>query len=162
MRKGTFWLVWGLGFGPLLLATLMYWSGLGVPDGRTHHGQLLADGSSVDDWQLLGQDGRRWQGPQQWQLLLTAPGDCSDCALWLERLPNLWTAIGKERDRVDWHLVSVTPLPDALVSKRVAELGPGLWVVDPLGNLVLRYDLSVTPQGVLEDLRKLLKLSNVG
>ncbi len=162
MRRGTFWLVWGLGFGPLLLAVLMYWSGVGVPDGRTHHGELVADGRSVSEWQLRDSGGHPWQGFEQWQLLLTVPADCTDCTGWIERMPNLWTAIGKERDRVEWHLVKLSPSSDALVSARVAELGPGLWVVDPLGNLVLRYDLSATPQGVLEDMRKLLKLSNVG
>ncbi|NVK42892.1 MAG: hypothetical protein HWE39_16745 [Oceanospirillaceae bacterium] len=162
MRKGTFWLIWGLGFGPLLLAVVMYWSGIGVPDGRTHHGELLADGALVGDWQLEDKSGEAWQGAEQWQLLLTVPNDCQQCAGWVESMPNLWTAIGKERDRVQWHLVTLSPTQGALTSKRVAELGAGLWIVDPLGNLVLRYDLGVSPQGVLDDMRKLLKLSNLG
>ncbi|MFC6671019.1 hypothetical protein [Marinobacterium aestuariivivens] len=162
MRKGTFWLIWGLGAGPLLLAVLMYWSGVGVPQGRTHHGVLLADGARIDGWQLQNAGGEHWRGEAKWQLFLTVPADCTRCMGWLERMPNLWTAIGKERERVGWHRVSATAVGDVLGSKRVKELGGALWVVDPLGNLVLRYDLDVEPQGVLEDMRRLLKLSKVG
>jgi hypothetical protein len=37
-----------------------------------------------------------------------------------------------------------------------------LFVVDPLGNLVMRYDVRKEPAGLLDDLRKLLKLSHIG
>lgn len=35
-------------------------------------------------------------------------------------------------------------------------------LVDPLGNLMLRFDPAVGPEGILSDLEKLLKLSSVG
>ena len=44
----------------------------------------------------------------------------------------------------------------------VGETGPQLWIVDPHGNLVLRYDAKVNGKHVLDDLRHLLKLSNIG
>jgi hypothetical protein len=37
-----------------------------------------------------------------------------------------------------------------------------LYVVDPLGNLVMRYDAREDPKGLLTDLKKLLKLSHIG
>ena len=37
-----------------------------------------------------------------------------------------------------------------------------LFVVDPLGNLVMSYDVRGDPHGLLEDLKKLLKLSHIG
>ena len=42
------------------------------------------------------------------------------------------------------------------------EPGPQLWIVDPHGNLVLRYDVKAKGKHVLDDLRHLLKLSNIG
>jgi hypothetical protein len=39
---------------------------------------------------------------------------------------------------------------------------PHLWIIDPHGNLVLRYDPSVKGKDLLNDLRHLLKLSNIG
>ena len=37
-----------------------------------------------------------------------------------------------------------------------------LYVVDPLGNLMMSYDVRTDPHGLLEDLRKLLRLSHIG
>jgi hypothetical protein len=37
-----------------------------------------------------------------------------------------------------------------------------LFVVDPLGNLMMSYDSRQNPKGLLEDLRKLLRLSHIG
>jgi hypothetical protein len=37
-----------------------------------------------------------------------------------------------------------------------------LYIVDPLGNLVMRYDTRTEPRGLLDDLKKLLKLSHIG
>lgn len=36
------------------------------------------------------------------------------------------------------------------------------FMVDPLGNLMMRYDASVSAKGIAKDLRKLLKVSQVG
>lgn len=37
-----------------------------------------------------------------------------------------------------------------------------LYIVDPLGNLVMSYDARADPHGLLEDLQKLLRLSHIG
>ena len=37
-----------------------------------------------------------------------------------------------------------------------------LYIVDPLGNLVMSYDVRQNPHGLLEDLKKLLRLSHIG
>lgn len=37
-----------------------------------------------------------------------------------------------------------------------------LFIVDPLGNLMMRYDVRRNPRGLLIDLRKLLALSDIG
>ena len=37
-----------------------------------------------------------------------------------------------------------------------------LYVIDPLGNVVMRYDTRESPRGLLTDLKKLLKLSHIG
>ena len=37
-----------------------------------------------------------------------------------------------------------------------------LFIVDPLGNLMMRYDARQNPKGLLEDLKKLLALSHIG
>jgi hypothetical protein len=37
-----------------------------------------------------------------------------------------------------------------------------VYVVDPLGNLMMRFDIAQNPRGLLDDLNKLLKLSHIG
>jgi hypothetical protein len=162
MRKSTFWWVFGVGAVPLIMATLMYLTGVGIPLGRTHHGELIADGRTVSDWSLTTEAGESWQMEARWQLLLTQPQGCQDCADWVGKMPNLHMALGKERDRVEWHEVFQIPVKHGLYSEQVPQLGAAIWVIDPLGNLVLRYELDQAPQGVLDDLRKLLKLSKLG
>jgi hypothetical protein len=42
------------------------------------------------------------------------------------------------------------------------DLPHSLFVIDPLGNIVLRFDVRSNPRGLLEDMKKLLKLSHIG
>ena len=44
----------------------------------------------------------------------------------------------------------------------VAAPGHTLYVVDPLGNLMMSYDARQNSRGLLEDLQKLLRLSHIG
>ena len=37
-----------------------------------------------------------------------------------------------------------------------------LFIVDPLGNLMMSYDVRRNPRGLLDDLKKLLRLSQIG
>ena len=63
--------------------------------------------------------------------------------------------------------VKVEEVPDGpesalLAAFPAADRASSLYVVDPLGNLVLRYDVRQSPKGLLSDLQKLLKLSHIG
>ncbi len=49
---------------------------------------------------------------------------------------------------------------DALPARRSRQ--HTLFIVDPLGNLVMRFDVRTDPRGLLDDLKKLLKLSHIG
>jgi hypothetical protein len=42
------------------------------------------------------------------------------------------------------------------------ERAQSLFIVDPLGNLMMRYDVRQNPKGLLQDLKKLLSLSHIG
>ncbi len=53
---------------------------------------------------------------------------------------------------------------DSLKYDKAVPAGQGaqLWIVDPHGNLVLRYDAKSKGKDILTDLRLLLKLSQIG
>jgi len=39
---------------------------------------------------------------------------------------------------------------------------PGIYIVDPHGNLMMSYPASGSARGLLKDLERLLRLSNIG
>jgi hypothetical protein len=43
-----------------------------------------------------------------------------------------------------------------------ATAGRWIYLLDPLGNLLMRYPVAVEPRGMLQDLKRLLSLSNIG
>lgn len=175
-RRGRLQLIFILAvvLGPMLLATAMYKLQFWVPEGRSYHGDLIATGQTPAD---LGVQADK--SAERWQLLVTAPDACaSDCQqlVYLARQINI--GLGREASRADHAFAFAKPLPaefSSLLDKdypRLQRLGlapnqhtgakPQLWIVDPHGNLVLRYDADANGKSVLKDLQLLLKLSNIG
>jgi hypothetical protein len=164
--------------GPMLLATAMFYGRFWVPEGRSYHGELI--GGEYSQAQL----GIPFEAGKGWQLLVSAPGQCAeDCQqlVYLARQINI--GLGREASRANHALAVSSPLPVELNEKWLREyprllryslelqaydqIVPAdqtaqLWIVDPLGNLVLRYSPGINGKDVLKDLRLLLKLSNIG
>lgn len=164
--------------GPILLASAMYKWRFWVPESRSYHGTLIGDGRDLADIGVQAVANGRWQ------LLVTVPGECDAACgelLYLARQINI--GLAREASRASHALASATTLPaeldarlrreyprlerHALDLRQYREAGqdaavPSLWIVDPLGNLVLRYGPGVNGKGVLKDLRLLLKLSHIG
>ncbi|WP_286240151.1 hypothetical protein [Neptuniibacter halophilus] len=152
MSRFNFWLVWAVGLVPVMLAALIYYSGFMMPEQKNHGGELVV-GQHIKSWQLPGEE------THHWQLLLTAPESCrQQCDRWWAMMDKLHTALGKDRDRV----VVERLAPELIVHQQTEHPGAAVWVVDPMGNLVLRYTLDEPPKQVLRDLRRLLKVSRVG
>jgi hypothetical protein len=161
------WMLMVVAIVPLAAALLSYFGGLAVPQGRINKGALVLQQPPLSQWQLTDADGDVWQGQGQWQLLLVVPQCLQQCQRWQYLLGQIKTSLGRDRDRVQSQLV----LPDqALASQRAQHLTsprakliePGVWLADPLGNLVLHYRLDQPPQDVVKDLKRLLKVSKVG
>ena len=116
----------------------------------------------------------------QWVLIAHGGGDCdAACERRLYATRQARTMQGKERDRVvRVFLVDGDALPAAallaqhpgLVTVRVPEAvrarlprsGRSLYLVDPLGNLVLSYPDDPDIKGIARDLTRLLKASRIG
>lgn len=147
-NRTTFWLIWAVALVPMFAAFVMYFGQIGLPDGRTHHGELVKPGTQNVDIGLPNPG-----DPAKWQVVLASTVACAPCSLFSEGLDNFHTALGRERDRVVVREVNATDLT-------IDE--PFIWVVDPLGNVVLKFEPAVNPTLILQDLKKLLKLSKVG
>lgn len=164
--------------GPMILASVMYQWRFWVPETRSYHGELIGNGQTRVDLGVIGAE------EQRWQLLVTVPGDCDAACKELVFLARQ-IHIGLNRDvgRAAHALASAQPLAadyDAQLRREYPQLaryqleleaygktagqatGAQLWIVDPHGNLVLRYDASSKGKAILNDLRYLLKISQIG
>ncbi|OFJ41927.1 hypothetical protein BJN42_02445 [Pseudomonas koreensis] len=163
--------------GPMLLATGMYKLQFWVPEGRSYHGELIGNGQTRADLGVQADE-------QRWQILVTAPKDCAvDCQQLVYLARQIQISLGREAGRASHAVAAAQPLSadyaakldreypqlqryplDAGVFARTTgdKAVPQLWIVDPHGNLVLRYEPNVKGKDLLNDLRHLLKLSNIG
>lgn len=147
-NRTTFWLIWVLALAPMAAAFVMYFGGVGVPDGRTHHGELVETGTQYSDVGLPAPG----ESPT-WQVILASTADCDACKAFSVGMENFHTALGREQGRVSVSEVDASSLTMESAS---------IWIIDPLGNVVLRFEPDVNPTLILKDLKKLLKLSKVG
>jgi hypothetical protein len=154
-------------FVPLLVAFVLYYGGLWRPATMTNHGELLDPPVAIEnDW-----------ARGAWSLVHVADARCeSEClaALVVSRQTRL--ALAQEMSRVQRVLIAPADCCDGLALEadhpglRRIEARPGglpaavngVYVVDPLGNAVMRFDARENPKGLLTDLKKLLKLSHIG
>lgn len=171
-------------FGPLIVAAWLYYSGAALqPEGRTNHGALLEPIVNVAEVSpgspLLAEN----EG--HWLLLYMYAGECDDpCEYGLYSLRQMRLMLGREMERVKRVFLHGDSLPDtvdtagehaglitlrderltqALSEKKPAELAAGgYYLIDPLGNLVMYFHPELDPGEVVDDVKRLLKLSRIG
>lgn len=194
VRRGrrTAMLLFAIGFGPMVFATIMYYTGWLHPESRSNNGVLIDPAVPVAELSLVDSDGQRLQerfGPQledsRWLMIVTAETCGEDCEklLYLARQVNI--ALGKNANRVG-RAAWIDTVPSELQSRWASEyssmerlsLAPGaeaawpegvvpadsprILLVDPFGNVMMHYGSGNTGKEMLEDLKHLMKLSQIG
>lgn len=166
-------------FVPITTSFVLYYATDWRPMGQSNHGVL------IDPVRPLPESPEDLRG--KWALVYVGDGSCGEpcrnalvfarqtrlslnqemtrlnrVLLATERCCDL-DYLDREHDGIKVFDVSEEPARSALLEVVPAEDREfSLYVVDPLGNLVLRYDTRESPRGLLTDLRKLLKLSHIG
>ncbi|WP_166268680.1 hypothetical protein [Marinobacter caseinilyticus] len=184
-------LLFAVGFGPMLLATVMYYTGWFNPTDYSNNGQLIQPAVPVAQLGLISANGSPLAarfGPErenaEW-LMLVAAQDCkADCEklLYLARQVNI--ALGKNADRMN-RAAYLEQMPAELQARWPSEYAtmerltsdgqapawssevrpnraPVLLLVDPFGNVMMRYDSRHSGKDMLKDLKHLMKLSQIG
>lgn len=162
------------------------------PERTVNHGELITPPRPLPDLSLPAADGgesgvRLFRG--KWTLIYLGDGACdARCRRALYVTRQVRVALNQHRERVQrvflYHgvcceepffstehrgLIALDLDSDGgreLAERfRVAQ-GPAgsgrLWLADPLGNLMMSYPPDADPKGVIEDLRRLLRVSRVG
>jgi cytochrome oxidase Cu insertion factor (SCO1/SenC/PrrC family) len=172
-------------FAPFVLAYLVFY--FWAPEGRMNYGELIEPARPLPDASLTLADGppfRLGALRGKWVLLLTAPGACDEpCQRALYHMRQVWRAQGKNMDRIErvWLITDDAVIDPALVralegmhfvraagsavlrEPALAGDRPGhIYLVDPLGNLMLRFPRDADPTRILRDVSRLLKVSRIG
>lgn len=171
-------------FGPLILAAWLYFNDAGLrPTGKTNHGELLLPLVNIGEVQPNASIISHNAG--HWLLLYAHSGACeADCEFSLYTLRQSRLMLGREMDRVERVFLHGESAPDTvflaaehagLITLRdenlielldgikPAESPPGgYYLVDPLGNIVLYFLPDIEPSNMVEDIKRLLKLSRIG
>ena len=121
----------------------------------------------------------------KWLLLHIDSGACDErCVAKQYKLRQVRLTQGKNMERVArvWLLADKQPVGAALLrdyegttlirvpeevlknfpARNGAQVHDHIWLIDPLGNLMLRYPPAADPSGMKNDLLRLLKLSRIG
>jgi hypothetical protein len=173
---------------PLAFSFWLYYASGWRPGGTTNHGELLqpraleaaslplADGGqTASDW-LTG----------KWSLVVIGNGACdAACQQTLVYVRQTHTGLGRLNLRVQRvfladsaccergylqreHAGVLAVDASSATGRKLVSAFPSdsrermVFVVDPLGNLMMRYDSRLDPRGLRTDLKKLLDLSHIG
>jgi hypothetical protein len=181
---------WGLFllfFGPLAVATWLYFQTDWRPGGTNNHGELIVPAVSLPAARLPTLDGAGTDEDflrHHWSLVYVGRSGCGEpCQQSLYNGRQMRLALGRLMDRVQRVYLYVGEPPDAGFVRAehpdlvVADAGEpegaallealpgpaeGYWLVDPLGNAMMRYPADEPPRGMMEDIKRLLRLSRIG
>ena len=186
----TLALLGGLFLLPLLLAFCTYYGSSWRPGNHVNHGVLITPPRPLPAVRLpqVLPAGVALPGllRGQWSLVYVGAGNCATaCAQALFVMASARLALNNNLTRVrpvflvsadccdqarlahDYPALVVLDARGAAAAALLGEFPEGarahtLFVVDPLGNLMMSYDARQNSRGLLEDLQKLLRLSHIG
>lgn len=174
---------------PVLASYYLYY--FAPPAGRTNYGELVLPQRPLPPLALRTLDGAPFDAATlrgRWVMLHVDSGRCAEACqgkLWNMRQVRL--ATGKERDRIERLFLIDDDAPlTTLVMREYegtrflraerseltrflelpqvegARLEDHVWLIDPLGNLMLRWPPAADPSRMRRDMERLLRASRVG
>lgn len=178
-------------FGPLLIATSLYFKpdGFGLVPKAASHGTLIVPAIPLADLIAANPEGESLSRDllrKKWTLLYRGAQRCNlDCEADLFKMRQVRLALNQNVNRVqtlylmpeqqisaDFRQILarhsnliVARLTDdkAAITQQInTHLRPGIYLVDPLGNLMAHYAHDAASKGLLRDMKKLLKVSRIG
>lgn len=186
-RNAQGWIIFLLFFCPLAVAVYLYYQTDWRPGETGNHGELVVPAAPTPALGLPTPGGEPTDAEflrHHWSLVYLAREPCDeDCRAALYNSRQMRLALGRLMDRVQRVYLYTGRAPDAaFIAREHPDLlladasGPeaarlleafsgqpeGYWLVDPLGNVMMRYPADQPPRGMLEDIKRLLRLSRIG
>lgn len=181
-------LLFAIAIAPLIAATTMYYTGWGIPSSTTNNGEFVDGSRGIPDMNLSTSDGQSFSSlflPEnddaKWWIIITADQCKQACEQWLEVSRSVHRRLHRDADRVRRAFLATDgTVPDSGEHPRIRTLTAAngenpfsartrdgerngtVFVVDPMGNLVLRYDSRHNGTDLLDDVEHLLDSSPLG
>ena len=190
-RKRGRWMLWLVLLvcaSPMIASYFTYY--VIKPEKRNNYGTLIDQRAhpipAMATTTLDGKPAALEQFKGKWIMLMAAPGACDEaCHKQLFAMRQLRTMQGKEMERIErvWLITDREPLDtmvireydgthmlradaQAIASWLPADPGTSvsdhIYMIDPLGHLMMRFPKDPEPRKVHKDIYKLLKASSVG
>ena len=190
-RKRGRWMLWLVLLvcaSPIIASYFTYY--VIKPEKRNNYGTLINQRAhpipAMATTTLDGKPAALEQFKGKWVMLMAAPGACNEaCHKQLFAMRQLRTMQGKEMERIErvWLITDREPLDtmvireydgthmlraDAQAIANWLPVDPGtsvsdhIYMIDPLGHLMMRFPKDPEPRKVHKDIYKLLKASSVG
>ncbi|MFN9805658.1 MAG: SCO family protein [Betaproteobacteria bacterium] len=186
-RYRTLYLLIAVCLAPVIASYLTYY--VFPPSGRTNYGDLVSPQRPLPALTLRQLDGAAFDLKQlrgKWLMGVVDGAACSDaCRQRLWQMRQLRTATGKDSDRIErvFLVTDGEPLETMLLREHEgahilradsAQLRPFLalepaqriedhmYLIDPIGNYMMRWPAEPNPSRIKRDLSRLLKASRIG
>ena len=186
--KWTLWLVIAVCAAPMVLSYIVYY--LVKPESRNNYGALVDPRSyPIPQLQARALDGKpveldAYKG--KWIMLQVDSGNCTQyCQKKLYDMRQLRLTQGREKERIErvWLIIDKEPLETVLMREydgtHMIRADPALvrgwlpvepnttardhiYMIDPLGNLMMRFPKDADANLIKRDLGRLLKASGIG
>jgi len=173
---------------PVAIAFALYYGKLWRPAGSSSKGELITPARPLQFAGLRSIDGAKTGGDafmDKWTLIYIGDGACdADCKESLTYARQSRLALNNEMTRVQRVFLATahccdreylgrehpglvvldasSPEAQVLIAQFPGDRTNSIYIVDPLGNLMMRHTAAGTSKDLLTDLKKLLKLSHIG
>ncbi len=178
-------------FGPLFFAMWLFYVPNSWMNSKTqNHGDLIEPAKPLDNFKITSIDGDIWDKQKfmgKWTLLYVGDEYCDlYCEASLFKMRQVRLSLGRDRQRVQGKYLGIDnknnkqPFNDIIKNYPDMQVGwftfdntPNslstyelqknvIYIIDPLGNLMMQYSRDATSKGIKKDLKRLLKVSKIG
>lgn len=179
-------------FGPLFFAMWLFYVPNSWLSSRTqNHGTLFVPAQPLEEFELKAIDGSSWSHEEftgKWTLLYIGDTTCDlYCEANLFKMRQVRLTLGRDSERVQrkylglhthkntqainelfskYHRMQAAWFDKSVVDKALPQFQTlpihQIYVIDPLGNLMMWYPKDATSKGMKKDLKRLLKVSKIG
>lgn len=186
----TLWILLGSFLLPAIIAYMYFFFGDKPPSHS--NGELVTPIVDIETLKLTDLSGNtltREELTPKWRMYYFVNASCNEvCQADLYNMRQINIALGKNQDRVQHVIVHLAPADEeflallntehqqairvaanaedssALIASQTAATDQAhfIYLMDPLGNVMMKFPQNLNPKLILKDINKLLKISRIG